>query len=99
MHRCTSGLLRVTQPQVGAFDIYPYYAEFIDHYPEVSLDISPDWWDKNLNQQEADVAIVFAENPPDLLVGRKVGQLVFSAYASQKYLARFQEPPQLEDLD
>lgn len=53
----------------------------------------------NLNRHEVDVAIRITENPPDLLVGRCLGRIGYSAYASAEYLQRFDEPYTLSDFD
>jgi molybdate transport repressor ModE-like protein len=94
-----AGSLRVTQPQAGAFDIYSIYARFIHQYPEISLEIQHRYWELNLNKHEADVAIIHSEQPAELLVGRCVGMVHYRPYASANYLARFDQIPQLSDIE
>ncbi len=94
-----AGRLRVTQPENELIEIYPLYAEFSRMYPDIQLEISPSLEIKNLNQHEAEVAIRFIHQPPDLLVGRNVGKVRFSAYASKEYLSRFDSMPKVADCD
>jgi len=94
-----SGVIRVTQTENVVINLYPIYAEFCRQFPDIKLEvlISPE--NVNLNKLEADVAIRQTENPDELLVGRKVGSVRFSAFASTEYLARFATPPSIAELD
>ena len=92
------GVLRVTQPQNVLVDFYPVYAAFLREYPDIRLVVETESTVVNLNQQEAEVAIRVTERPPELLVGRRLGELYFQAYASTEYLARFDSAPQLAEL-
>ena len=85
----TAGKLRVAQPESDVLDLYPLYAAFTRAHPEITLEIRSSYDAANLNKQEADVAIRMVENPPELLVGRRVGQVGFGLYASKSYLKRF----------
>jgi DNA-binding transcriptional LysR family regulator len=93
-----AGKIRVSQPTVGAVDLYSIYAEFIEQYPNIELEVMPFFWEVNLNRQEADVAIFPSAKPHELLVGRQVGRIKWQVYASKKYLARFEKPPSVADL-
>ena len=92
------GMLRVTQPQNVLVDFYPVYEAFLRAYPDIRLEVETESTVVNLNQQEAEVAIRVTERPPELLVGRRLGELYFQAYASTEYLARFDSVPQLSEL-
>ena len=94
-----AGRIRVSQPTLGVFDLYSIYAEFLEQYPDIELEVLPIWWDLNLNQQEADVAIITTEVPHDLLVGRELGYVPWRTYASKDYLARFGQTPALSALN
>jgi DNA-binding transcriptional LysR family regulator len=92
------GVLRVTQPQNVLVDFYPVYEAFLREYPDIRLEVETESAVVNLNRQDSEVAIRVTERPPELLVGRKLGELSFSAYASARYLARFDVLPQLAEL-
>ena len=94
-----AGKIRVSQPTAGAFDLYSIYAEFIKQYPSIELEILPIYWDVNINRQEADVAIITAEEPHELLVGRALGHVTWQAYASKRYLAEFSSEPSPAELN
>ena len=94
-----AGKIRVSQPTAGAFDLYSIYAEFIKQYPSIELEILPIYWDVNINRQEADVAIITAEEPHELLVGRALGHVTWQAYASKRYLAEFSTEPSPAELN
>jgi DNA-binding transcriptional LysR family regulator len=93
------GVVRVTQTENVVVNLYPIYEQFCKQYPGIKLEvlISPE--NVNLNQLEADVAIRQTEEPGELLVGRRVGSVQFSAFAASRYLARFDTPPSLAELD
>jgi DNA-binding transcriptional LysR family regulator len=90
-----AGTLRVTQPENDVLDLYPIYAEFIQRYPQISLEIISSASLANLNKQEADVALRFTDAPDELLVGRCLGTIHFGAYASQGYLDQIEGPPSM----
>lgn len=94
-----SGSIRITQPENHIIDLYNLYAQFTQQYPNIKLEIFPSSTVKNLNRQEADVAIRFTDSPDELLVGRKIGRISFGTYASQTYLQHFKTPPSPADID
>ena len=94
-----SGQLRITQPQVGFVDTYSIYKDFIGRYPAITLEILPGFWDYNLNQQEADVALFAGERPHELLVGRELGTVNWHIYGAKRYLAQFDSDPPLAELN
>jgi CheY-like chemotaxis protein len=66
--------------------LMPDIAEFSDLYPGVNLEINMTYDFRNLASREAGVAIRHADNPPESLVGKQIGRVYFSAYASESYL-------------
>jgi DNA-binding transcriptional LysR family regulator len=94
-----SGRLRITQPQVGFVDTYSIYTDFIGRYPAITLEVLPGFWDYNLNQQEADVALFAGEHPHELLVGRELGTVNWYIYGAKRYLAQFDGDPPLAQLN
>lgn len=94
-----AGSIRIAQTENVVVDLYPLYARFSADHPAIKLQVLLSPNPVNLNKLEADVAIRQTESPGELLVGRKVGQVRFSAYASADYLSRFTHAPALADLD
>lgn len=82
------GNLRVTMPDALAVHfLMPDLVCFMETYPEVNLEVLISYEVYNLTKREADVAIRVTENPPEHLVGRKVGCYHCANYASVDYLA------------
>ncbi len=67
--------------------LMPDLHEFMLCYPDINLKIVMSYAVRDLASREADVAIRHVENPPDSLMGKRVGRIFHNAYASKKYLA------------
>jgi len=93
------GRLRIAQPEGAFIDLSALIAAFRARYPGVCLDISATPKIANLNRHDADVAIRLTNIPPENMVGRQIGEVGFSAYASRQYLALQPSPPQPAQLD
>ncbi|MGL5447231.1 MAG: LysR family transcriptional regulator [Rhabdaerophilum sp.] len=84
-----SGELRVTTTDTMFSDlIAPAFCGFRDKFPEILLDFVIDNRPLNLSRRDADVAIRAAVDPPETLVGRRVGTIAWSAYASKAFIAQ-----------
>lgn len=94
-----AGPLKVSQPESDVLNLFPLFAEFSQHHPDIKLEIHSSYEAANLNRHEADVAIRFTDTPPELLVGRRVGQVGFGLYAHPDYLARFEDHSRLEQFN
>jgi DNA-binding transcriptional LysR family regulator len=84
-----SGVLRVTAPNalVGQ-TLSADFALFLQNYPGIQLQILASYDTVNLIRREADIAIRITNNPPEALVGRKIGKLAFGLYCSRVFLER-----------
>lgn len=80
------GILRISQPESGVINVYPLYREFTQRYPDITLEIHGTMEAHNLNQHEVDVALRISESPSELLIGRQLGTIKGSAYATKRYL-------------
>ncbi|WP_354193552.1 LysR family transcriptional regulator [Aquamicrobium terrae] len=88
-----SGTVRVTTIDMLAFGLLPrHLASFRMAYPGIEIELVVGNATLNLNRREADVALRVGNDPPESLVGRRVGQLVFAAYGSADYCRRNTEP-------
>ena len=89
------GEVRVTMPDILATNLLmPDLVEFTRKYPDIDLAILPSYDVFDLSQREADVAIRCVPHhklPPEYLVGHRLITYAKAIYASQKYLAKFDE--------
>src|SRR5262245_26106513 len=84
-----SGPLRVTTTDTLMGSILPeILAEFRAAHPGIHIEVALSNLMFNLTKRDADVAIRPANDPPETLVGRRVGRIAFAIYASPRYLAR-----------
>ena len=84
-----SGAIRVdTSELLGLYLLPPLLGAFADAFPEVQIDLSIDNRLIDLSRRDADVVIRATSNPPEHLVGRRVANVAFSAYAHRDYLDR-----------
>lgn len=82
------GEVCITMPDAIAVEFFmPIFADFMTQYPAIRLRIDDSFEMFDLSRREADVAIRFTDNPPDHLIGRKLGTMKQAVYASRAYLA------------
>lgn len=80
------GSLRVAAVDALAVALGPALAAFSQKHPDVTLDIVTDIAAHDLTQREADVALrITSENPPDHLVGRRLGVVSYAAYVGRPF--------------
>ncbi|MCW2305805.1 LysR family transcriptional regulator [Rhodobium gokarnense] len=95
-----SGTLRVTTTVgLGSTWLAARLNEFVDHYPEIELDIMLSDTELDLSMREADVAIRLRQPVQPDLIQRKLFTVHFHLYASKAYLERFGSPKTITDLD
>lgn len=87
------GELLVSLPDSALLDLAPAIAGFCRQYPQIRLNICTTTDITDLSRLEADVAIRLTNTPPGDLVGRMLGTVFFSVYASADYLAHFRQAP------
>ncbi|MEM1414419.1 MAG: LysR family transcriptional regulator [Myxococcota bacterium] len=64
---------------------------FVSRYPDVDLTLSLSREPVSLARREADVALRASNEPPDTLVGRRLGGMQFGVYAARSLVARVGE--------
>ena len=83
-----SGVLRVTT--AGTF-VNPFLMEqigrFLTEYPGIDIELVVSTDLANLHAREVDVAIRATMNPPDTLVGRRIGRLTAMLYGRSDFIA------------
>lgn len=73
--------------------------EFIDHYPDINLQLILDDGELDLNMREADIAIRLRQPSQPDLIQRRLVTVHMHLYAAPEYLERFGHPQSIEDLD
>jgi DNA-binding transcriptional LysR family regulator len=82
-----AGHIRVTMADFLATNLLmPHLAEFTRLHPDIALEVLTTYETLDLTKREADVALRFTAKPPEHLVGRKLANVAFAAYASEDYL-------------
>ncbi|WP_019615641.1 LysR family transcriptional regulator [Psychromonas ossibalaenae] len=80
-------------------DISRMIFRFMDIYPEVSIEIFNSAEDKNLLENNIDVALRVGEKLPDSsLVARPIGYTPFGLYCTQEYINEYGMPITAEEL-
>jgi DNA-binding transcriptional LysR family regulator len=84
-----TGTVRVTTTDTLAVTLMPaVLATFASAHPAIQLELTTTTAMVDLRKRDADVAVRATTAPPQHLVGRRVGQIAFSLYASAPYLTR-----------
>lgn len=82
-----AGTVRITLPDVMAVTLMPEFAVYTLQHPRVRLEFIPGYRQMDLARGEADVAIQVTDQPPEHLVGRRLGYSRLGVYGSRRYLA------------
>jgi len=95
-----SGLLKVTTTVgLGSLWLTQRIPEFLDLYPDITVEMLLSNEELDLAMREADVAIRLRQPTQPDLIQRRLFTVHFHIYASPDYIKRFGEPKSLEDLD
>src|SRR5271170_2661235 len=93
------GLLRVTVPTTfGRPLIAAWAGSFLDHYPDIKLELSVTDRRVDLIRESFDIAVRFGELQDTSLIGRSLGVLHYVLAASPRYLDRRGTPRSIDDL-
>ncbi len=94
-----SGSIRLTTTDTMA-DSYlqPHLKKFRDRYPDIVLELVTDNVFYDLSRREADVAIRPTNEPPQHLVGPKLGTVGWAVYGARGYLEVHGRPRRVTDL-
>jgi DNA-binding transcriptional LysR family regulator len=95
-----SGLLKVTTTVgLGSLWLTQRIPEFLDLYPDITVEMLLSNEELDLAMREADVAIRLRQPTQPDLIQRRLFTVHFHIYASPDYIKRFGEPKTLEELD
>ena len=82
-----SGTLRVTTTDTLWLKLLaPYFADFVNVYPGIQLEVNIAGAFLNLTQRETDIAIRATPNPPETLIGRHLCDVASAVYGAITYL-------------
>lgn len=93
-----AGTLRVTLPDMLAQHHADLFADFVDHYPGLQLELSIGYTQRSLARREADVALRFTRKPEAQLFGRKLVRFAYAPYAAPALVNRVGTRAPLERL-
>jgi DNA-binding transcriptional LysR family regulator len=95
-----AGTLRITTTDTILHGLLlPVLMRFSADYPDIELELATSNAFANLNNREADVAVRATRQPPDHLVGMRLGMITAGIFASGAYLEGKTRPLDLEKLD
>ena len=78
-----SGVVRITTVDMLAQGLLPrHLLGFRRAYPGIEIELTAGNATLNLTRREADVALRVGNQPPEALVGRRMGRLVFAVYGA-----------------
>jgi DNA-binding transcriptional LysR family regulator len=94
------GQLKVTTTvALGSTWLTPRMGEFLDVYPDVTVDLLLDDRELDLSMREADVAIRMAPPRQPELIQRHLMTVHLNIYAAPTYIKRYGLPKTVEELD
>ena len=82
------GTLTISKPSSGLLNLAPLLVAFHHRYPDINLVLTAGGERSEIARMEADVAIRLTNDPPEELVGYKLGQLPINIFGSRAYLKR-----------
>lgn len=95
-----AGSLRITTTDSVMHSVLlPAMARFAQLYPQIELELIASNALANLSHRDADIAIRATKQPPEHLVGVRLGKLEAAVYASKAYLEAHRHIPDYRDMD
>ncbi len=83
-----TGALRVSMMELVFRAFRGAFTSFTARYPGVALTITATDDEVSLTRREADVVLRVTDNPPEHLVGQRLGRMQFDAYAARSLVDR-----------
>jgi DNA-binding transcriptional LysR family regulator len=94
-----TGSVRLTTTEALAYQlIAPAIAALRQVHPHLQINLAVTVRSLDIARRDADLAVRFARPAASELVSRKLGEIGFSLYASQRYLAKFGVPKRGQGL-
>jgi DNA-binding transcriptional LysR family regulator len=92
------GAVRVTAAPAMAGVLIPFFAEFLQRYPKIRLELVSSQGIVDLVEQGLDLAVRLGRLRDSSLIARRVGSFVRGLFASREYVARNGRPRRPADL-
>lgn len=83
-----TGRLRVSTMDLFFCGLHDAFVTFTERYPDVELRVDTTLDRVSLPRREADVVLRLTNEPPEHLVGRRVGRVQFAVYAADELVTR-----------
>ena len=94
-----SGSVRITASDIIGVEVLPpIIARLRDKYPELTVELALTDRVQDLVRRESDIAVRMMRPRQELLVARRVGQIMLGLHAHQDYLSRRGTPKSIADL-
>ncbi len=94
-----SGEIRISAPATLAIKyLTPCIAKFRKNHTGIKIDLIVSHAAYDLSRREADIVLRATNQPPEYLIGRKICELTWHAYASQHYLEKHGYPNTMKAL-
>lgn len=96
--RPTGDVRLTTNANLAADHVAPILARLATTHPDLRVEVIVSDSEYDLTRREADLALRATRNPPEHLVGRKVGDYQWHVVGTETYFTESGKPRQLEDL-
>lgn len=94
-----SGTVRLATVDIMALELSGLVATFRQTHPNILLNVVTGNDPISLTRREADVALRITNAPPEHLIGRRLGRMTYSLYASRALTAQVGTGPLLRQLE
>lgn len=94
------GVVRVAASEIMGVEVLPsILARFREAHPRIDVEVAVSNKLEDLSRRDADIAVRMARPTQNAIVAKKVGELGFGFYATERYIERNGRPSDLGDLD
>ncbi len=94
-----SGEIRISAPATLAIKyLSPCIEKFHTNHTGIKIDLIVSDSEHNLSRREADIALRATNKPPEYLIGRKICEFIWHAYAGKRYLEKHGFPNTMKEL-
>jgi DNA-binding transcriptional LysR family regulator len=93
------GTIRIaTSELLAGHLLLPLLRPFLAEHPGIEIECDVSNRNVDLTRREADLALRATPQPPDMLVGRRIGSMRYAVYASKQLIGRRSSAPVLSEL-
>ena len=94
------GVVRVAASEIMGVEVLPdILARFREAHPRIDVEMAVSNKIEDLSRRDADIAVRMARPTQNAIVAKKVGDVGFGFYATERYLAQHGVPADLDDLE